>query len=109
MSYQRRTPPVRVELTIEKFNELVEILNRYSEDENERIKNNAIRLKDKLLRYSIPREDEENKVFIDTRFFPNEATDIIYMLLVNINGLEIESNYYEELLKIRENNKKDEE
>ncbi len=107
MPYQRRIPPVKVELTIEKFNYLIEMLTRYSNDENERIKNLSTKLKEKLLRYSIPRETEENETFIDIRFYPNEASEIIYMLIVNAEEIPVETNYYEVLLKVREAKKEE--
>ena len=102
MPYQRRIPPVKVELTIGKFNYLIEMLTRYLNDENERIKNLSTKLKEKLLRYSIPRETEENETFIDVRFYPNEASEIIYMLIVNAEEIPVDTNYYEVLLKVRE-------
>lgn len=107
MPYQKRIPPVKVELTIEKFNYLVEMLNRYTSDENERIKSLSTKLKEKLLRYSIPRESEDGETYIDIRFYPNEASDIIYMLIVNAEEMEIETNYYEVLLKVREAKKEE--
>lgn len=107
MPYQRRIPPVKVELTIEKFNYLIEMLTRYSNDENERIKNLSTKLKEKLLRYSIPRETEENETFIDIRFYPNEASEIIYMLIVNAEEIPVETNYYKVLLKVREAKKEE--
>ena len=36
------------------------------------------------MKYSVPYEDDEQNVFIDIRFFPNEATDLIYLLLSNL-------------------------
>lgn len=107
MPYQRRIPPVKVELTVEKFNYLIEMLTRYSNDENERIKNLSTKLKEKLLRYSIPRETEENETFIDIRFYPNEASEIIYILIVNAEEIPVEANYYEVLLKVREAKKEE--
>lgn len=107
MTYPKRIPPVKVELTIEKFNYLIEMLTRYEQEENERIKSLATKLKDKLLRYSIPRKDEEQETFIDIRFYPNEASEIIYMLIVNIEILPVETNYYEVLLKVREAKKEE--
>lgn len=107
MTYSKRIPPVKVELTIEKFNYLIEMLTRYEQEENERIKSLATKLKDKLLRYSIPRKDEEQETFIDIRFYPNEASEIIYMLIVNIEILPVETNYYEVLLKVREAKKEE--
>ena len=40
MSYQKRIPPVKVELSIEKFNLLVEMLTRYTQmsDDNLQLK-----------------------------------------------------------------------
>ncbi len=107
MPYQRRIPPVKVELTIGKFNYLIEMLTRYLNDENERIKNLSTKLKEKLLRYSIPRETEENETFIDVRFYPNEASEIIYMLIVNAEEIPVDTNYYEVLLKVREAKKEE--
>lgn len=107
MAYQKRIPPVKVELTIEKFNYLIEMLTRYTSDENERIKTLSTKLKEKLLRYSIPRATEEHETFIDIRFYPNEASDIIYMLIVNAEEIPVETNYYEVLLKVREAKKEE--
>ena len=58
MPYQKRIPPVKVELSIEKFNLLVEMLTRYTQMSNERVAQLATKMKDKLLRYSIPRSEE---------------------------------------------------
>ncbi len=105
MPYQKRIPPVKVDLSIERFNCLVEILTRYETTDNEQIKELATKLKDKLLRYSIPRTTEEQEEFVDVRFYPNEASDIIYILLANVDDIQIETNYYEVLLKVREKQK----
>ena len=58
MPYQKRIPPVKVELSIEKFNLLVEMLTRYTQMSDERVAQLATKMKDKLLRYSIPRTEE---------------------------------------------------
>ena len=102
MPYQKRIPPVKVELNIDRFNYLVEILTRYSNNDNEKIKETSTKLKEKLLRYSIPRTTEDQETFIDCRFYPNEASEIIYMLVVNAEDIQVETNYYEVLLKVRE-------
>ena len=39
MPYQKRIPPVKVELSIEKFNLLVEMLTRYTQMSDERLYN----------------------------------------------------------------------
>ena len=60
MPYQKRIPPVKVDLSIEKFNYLIEMLTRYTTSNNEKISETATKLKEKLLRYSIPRVTEEH-------------------------------------------------
>ena len=82
MPYQKRIPPVKVELSIEKFNLLVEM-------------------------YSIPRTEEEQETKVDIRFYPNEASEIIYMLIYNVEDLEFSTNYFEVLQKVREAKKQE--
>lgn len=107
MPYQKRIPPVKVELSIEKFNLLVEMLTRYTQMSNERVAQLATKMKDKLLRYSIPRTEEEQDTKVDIRFYPNEASEIIYMLIYNVEDLEISTNYFEVLQKVREAKKQE--
>ena len=107
MPYQKRIPPVKVELSIEKFNLLVEMLTRYTQMSNERVAQLATKMKDKLLRYSIPRTEEEQETKVDIRVYPNEASEIIYMLIYNVEDLEISTNYFEVLQKVREAKKQE--
>lgn len=107
MSYQKRIPPVKVELNIEKFNLLLEMLTRYTQMSNERVAQLAAKMKDKLLRYSIPRVDETEETIVDIRFYPNEASEIIYMLVYNVNNIDINTNYFEVLQKVRETRKQE--
>ena len=67
MAYQKRIPPIKIRLNTDDFNKLVEIVNIQTENENEIIKNNASRLKDKLLRYSIPFTNDDG-VIVEIRF-----------------------------------------
>ena len=108
MAYQTRKPPIRIVVNIEQFNKLVELVNRYSKVDDERTSKYAEKMKEKLLRYSVPHTEEDGTETIDIRFFNNEAQDVIYYLM---NSLEInvETNYYEVLLKVRKQNKKTEE
>ena len=107
MPYQKRIPPVKVELSIEKFNLLVEMLTRYTQMSNERVAQLATKMKDKLLRYSIPRTEEEQETKVDIRFYPNEPAEIIYMLIYNVEDLQISTNYFEALQKVREAKKQE--
>ena len=107
MPYQKRIPPVKVELSIEKFNLLVEMLTRYTQMSDERVAQLATKMKDKLLRYSIPRTEEGQDTKVDIRFYPNEASEIIYMLIYNVDDLDISANYFEVLQKVREAKKQE--
>ena len=89
MPYQKRIPPVKVELSIEKFNLLVEMLTRYTQMSDERVAQLATETK------------------VDIRFYPNEASEIIYMLIYNVEDLEISTNYFEVLQKVREAKKQE--
>ncbi len=102
MSYQKRIPPVKLDLSIEKFNYLIEILTRSINNDDEKMVAIATKLKEKLLQYSIPRINEEQKTFIDVRFYPNEASEMIFMFLANVEDIQVDKNYYEELVKVRE-------
>ena len=70
--------------------------------EIDELKELAIITKEKLLKYSIPRE-EENKVEIDLRLYINESADIITQLILYISKRMREIDYYQVLLKVREN------
>ena len=105
MAYQSRTPSVKLTLENELFNQLVSILNANSniglEDEN--FSQIAGKLKNKLLTYSVPRTNDDGIQFVDVRFFPNEASDMIWQLLLRAEkNIDIE-DYYSTLIQNREN------
>jgi hypothetical protein len=102
MAYAKRTPPIKMKVDIDSFNLLVELVNRYTEVDDERISVKSTKMKDKLLRYSVPIEDDEKGTIIDIRLFNNEAEDLIYMLFNNVPNIEIKANYFDVLLKVRE-------
>ena len=63
----------------------------------------AEKLKDKLLTYSVPRTNDDGIQFVDVRFFPNEASDMIWQLLLRAEkNIDID-DYYSTLLQNREN------
>ena len=104
MAYSKRTPSIKITVDIEVFNSLVERLVRNSQlnvDSND-FSNEAERLKEKLLTYSVPRINEDESEIIDIRFFPNEASMLIEQLLVSSIPEEIETDYYSVLVKVRE-------
>lgn len=109
MAYSKRIPPIKIKVDIRSFNFLVEILSIHAEREDEVLAKKSSKMKDKLLRYSVPFETEEKGTLIDIRFYPNEAEDLIYILFNSIDEFEVNTNYYEVLLKVRESLKNKEE
>ena len=101
MAYQKRIPPIKIRLNTDDFNKLVEIVNIQTENENEVIKNNASRLKDKLLRYSIPFTNDDG-VIVEIRFYPREIAEMFYILFSGIDDIKINADYFDVLVKVRE-------
>ena len=100
MSYKDKRPPIRVIITIEEFNKLVEFLfigEKLFEGENAKYK----KLIDKLLKYSVPYISEDEEEQVEIRFFIDEVIDFIYCF-VNMNDIDYETQYYSVLLKVRE-------
>lgn len=99
MAYQRRIPPIRLLVMKDKFNKIIELLSSYTNSIDENIKNISLKLKDKLLKYSIPRTDEDNNLKVDIRFYPNEAEDLLFLFSDNLKEILVSKDYYEELNK----------
>lgn len=93
MPFKKRIPPIKVEIKIDEFNKLTELINSASES----ISKDLEKLKDKLLKYSIPTDN--GSVII--RLFPYEAEAMIGILFSFSNEIDIKDNYYEILLKSR--------
>ena len=103
MPYSRRIPPIKIKLTVNNFNKLVEVLNNMIDYENERIAQKSSKMKDKLLRYSVPITEEDGTEMIDMRFYNNEITDLFYILFYGLEDIiSIETNYYDVLVRVRE-------
>lgn len=104
MAWEKRKPIVGLTLDTTVFNVLVDILNYHSQLEldNNNFAETARRLKEKILTYSVPRTDEETgETHVDVRFFPNEASGIIYQLLVRNRPKDDIEDYYSILLENR--------
>ena len=103
MAYSKRIPPIKIKLNVDEFNKLVEVLNNMIDYENERIVQKSSKMKDKLLRYSVPITEEDGTEMVDMRFYNNEITDLFYVLFYGIeNMISIETNYYDVLVRVRE-------
>ena len=108
MSWQTRDPSVKISLDKELFNILVGILDINSQIklDDESFSNTANKLKDKLLTYSVPRINDNGEEYIDIRFFPNEASDMIWQLMIRNEPSNNDEDYYSILINNREQRKK---
>lgn len=100
MIHQYKNPSVKFMVNKENFNKLMTILS-YQEENivTEDWKEKVVELKDLLLRYSIPRKDEDGDVsIIDIALYPKEASELIVLLLSAFQILE-EDRDYTELMK----------
>ena len=103
MSHEKRKPSVQLTLDKSLFNKLVSILelNSQANINDVNLSSIAEKLKKKMLTYSVPRVNELDTEFVDVRYFPNEASDMIWQLLVRIEQEDIE-DYYSILINNRE-------
>lgn len=99
MSFQKRTPGIKLTLDKMLFNQLINALdfNIKVNVEDENLSLIASRLKEKLLKYSVPRISDDEVEFVDVRFFPNEAADMIWQLLL-LSDKNNKTDYYSVLL-----------
>lgn len=103
MAHDKRKPSVQLTLDKTLFNKLVSMLelNIQANIDDENLSNIAEKLKAKMLTYSVPRVNDDDIEFVDVRYFPNEASDMIWQLLVRIEQEELQ-DYYSVLIKNRE-------
>ena len=103
MAYSKRIPPIKIKLNVDEFNKLIEALTNIADCDNETISNKSTKMKDKLLRYSVPITEEDGTEMVDMRFYNNEITDLFYVLFYGIeNMISIETNYFDVLVRVRE-------
>jgi len=102
MAYSKRIPPIKIRLNVEDFNRLVEIVNIQTENEKEEIATYSSRMKDKLLRYSIPFIND-GVVIVEIRFYPREIAEMFYILFDGIEDVDVQTDYFDVLVKVREN------
>jgi len=102
MAYSKRIPPIKIRLNVEDFNRLVEIVNIQTENEKEEIATYSSRMKDKLLRYSIPFTND-GVVIVEIRFYPREIAEMFYILFDGIEEVDVQTDYFDVLVKVREN------
>jgi len=101
MSISTRKPNIKLIVSDEWFNLLIFSLKQNIVTVvDETVKKEATALIDKLLKYSRPfSDDETERECVDMRFFPDEASDMIWQLLVTV-GLFYklpDEDYYSQL------------
>ena len=97
MAYSRRTPPIKLVIGFVGFNILLSTLEKAINtlaEKNKRL-GSAKRLKEKLLRYSVPKEDE-----VEIGLFPSEAGELIELLLVVDKEKVWTIDYYSVLVRV---------
>ena len=97
---------IKIKLNVDEYNKLLEILENMIDSDNENYSNKSSKMKDKLLRYSVPITEEDGTTIVDMRFYNNEIVDLFMILFYEIGNIPINTNYYEVLLSVREKIKK---
>ena len=101
MPVENKLPPVRLVVSKDYFNKLVELTTHidYLLEEV----NSKTSLYDKLMKYTFLEDNEQ----VELRFFAGEASEVILLLLCNLKDGEISKDYYEELIQIRKKYKEE--
>lgn len=100
MAHQKRIPSIKLLVTKDEFNKMITIIDfiNSSFDDYLEYPNKTSTLKDKLLNYSVPRFNEnDNQEYVDVRFFPSEAGEIIRELINVIDVAKVNDTYYDVL------------
>lgn len=102
MSYENKLPSVRVALKVEEYNKLISLLTDVEDVDIEDIKNRAEDIKDKILHYTQPVEEDK----VVTRFYPSQVEIVLLILLSKSKEIKVNSEYYKILIENREKYKK---
>lgn len=98
MPVEKKLPPIRLVVGKEYFNKLVSLADGNDDfDYLKQNENKSDNLYDKLMKYTFLQDNEQ----VELRFFPQEASEVILLLLCNLKDDE-SKNYYEELIQARQ-------
>lgn len=106
MAYSKRVPIIKLVLTKEEYNNLIEVLTQNIESKNIELQDIAKITKEKFLKYGIPQENDKGEIEINLKLYINEIIDIVNQLLSYINDKVSKNNYYQVLLKLKDSNSK---
>ena len=90
-----KKPSVKFIVNKGNFNKLMGILTFQEENIiTKEWKENATKLKELLLRYSIPQKDEDGDIsIIDIALFQKEAAELIVLLLSALDRVQVDEDY----------------
>ena len=100
-NYSNRIPPIKLVLSKDNFNSFINFLSKIEKDEDKNTSGDAKLIKDKLLKYSIPKKDENGNSIVDIRFYINESSIVINQFIKTLEMFN-EVDYYSVLEKVRE-------
>lgn len=103
MMYTKNLPQIKVSMDSLNYNVLLELISQGVNSENQEIKEKSIKIKNKLLKYCVPIENELKAVEIKGLFYINELTDILEIITMT-SKIEVTENYYNRLLKLKAEN-----
>ena len=101
MAFNNKKPPLRLFIDINQFNLLLLILRVNELGNDKTINENAVKLQNKLLKYSIPFKDDNNEEKIEVGFYSSEVIELILQFLCFNKNEVIDTNYYDTLLEYR--------
>jgi len=90
-----KNPEIKFIINKGNFNKLMTILDFQEENIiTELWKEKVTNLKKTLLKYAIPKKDEDGEIaIIEIALFPKEASELIVLLISAFEALEIEEDY----------------
>lgn len=98
MPVEKKLPPIRLVVGKDYFNKLVSLSDSNDDfDYLNQTENKNNNLYDKLMKYTFLQDNEQ----VELRFFPQEASEVILLLLCNLKEDNVSKNYYEELIQAR--------
>lgn len=102
MPYSRRIPPIKIKLSVDDYNKLVQILDNMIDCGDEKYSSKSSKMKEKLLRYSVPIVEDDGIITVDIRFYNNEMVDLFKILFYGVGDIDIYTNFFDVLVKVRE-------
>ena len=101
MTFINKKPPVFLRVSKNQFNTIISILKNNEKIEISEISDWSKRLLDKLLKYSVP-HNNDNIEYINIGLYIKEAQEIINQFLIFNSNEVSDKDYYEVLIDLRE-------